>query len=176
MNISIDKTTLIFLVILIGGGLIVGTVALVGSFGAQKTNAIVRYAPRDAEKPKAVITTTDADLGLMKVTEEKTASFTVKNEGSRPLQLFNPQTSCMCTFLTITIDGATSPEWTMSMHNPPSAKEWIGPVAPGSTATIRGIYRPALMPVIGPIERKILVDTNDPEKPTIELTVRATVQ
>lgn len=133
--------------------------------------AAATYAPTDSERPKAVTAATFADLGAMKVKDEKTAEFTIENAGSKPLIVSNISSSCGCTVGRITIDGTTSPEF--SMH---AKGTWQGTVQPGKKAAVTVIYRPYIMPVIGMVTRNVYVQTNDPEHRNLTFSVKATVQ
>lgn len=119
---------------------------------------------------------TSADLGTMKVDEERAASFTITNTStSSVLRIWGVATSCDCAFATLTINGQESEEFNMTMHMPARLKNWIGEVAPGQTATLKVIYRPKVMPVTGPVVRSVVFSTNDPQSPEVEVTVKANV-
>lgn len=49
-------------------------------------------------------------------------------------------------------------------------------IEPSAKAMVRLTYKPSLMPVQGPVARYVKLNTNDPAKPVIELSVHATVQ
>ena len=117
----------------------------------------------------------ERDLGAMEVSEERTAEFLLINTGGAPLQISRVRTSCMCTFAEVVINGSTSPEFNMEMHSTPAMKRWKGTVAPGATAHIRVIYKPSLMPVEGSVGRNVKFRTNDPNRPDVELGIRAFV-
>ncbi|MEK7109641.1 MAG: hypothetical protein AAB876_00305, partial [Patescibacteria group bacterium] len=72
--------------ILIIGLIIFSLVAIVGSYfllvGGQKPQAqITSYSVSDKERPKVEAKTTFFDLGTMKVSEDKSANFKIKNIG-----------------------------------------------------------------------------------------------
>lgn len=113
------------------------------------------------------------DLGRMKVDEERSAEFVLTNNGSGPLKIFNPYTSCMCTFGQIIIGDKKSPEFGMAMHGNPS---WQGVLEPGKIAIAKVIYKPYLMPVQGLVERSFIFKTNDSLNSEVNLTVRAIVE
>lgn len=114
------------------------------------------------------------DLGSMKITDEKTAAFTITNTGNSPLRLWNVTTSCSCTFATITIEKDKTGEF--SMHGGGPLKNWIGEIPPAKNAILSVVYRPSLMPVQGQVSRQVTFDTNDPKNPEITVSINANVQ
>lgn len=148
-----------------------------GSSSSQTANIMQTYSSDDSEKPAITIEPTglSQDLGTIKVSEERTAEFALKNTGSRPLIISRLSTSCMCTFGEIVAGNRVSPRVNMEMHNSTSAKLWQLTLEPNETATARVIYQPALMPVQGPIERVFLFETNDPLRQQVELVIKAFV-
>lgn len=150
--------------------LIVGFVFLVGS-SSNSQPKVASYQISDKEKPKVEVKNPFGDLGEMKVSDQKTLDFTLKNTGDKPLQLSNVSTSCGCTLAQIIIEGKASPEF--GMH---STSNYMTELAPGKEATVRAIYRPYIMPVYGIVEREVYVQTNDPANPKLVFKVRANVQ
>lgn len=141
--------------------------------GEQKPQTLssTSYNLQDKEKPQAEIKETSADLGAMKVSDEKYKDFIVKNIGSRNLVFSNITSSCNCTFGQVIYDGEESPEF--GMH---SQSIYSKEILPGKEAVIRVIYRPFVMPVYGYVEREVYVVTNDPAKSKLTLRVTATVK
>lgn len=161
----------VFLVI---GGVTVSVLILIAFFSVSeskqsKGNAIT-YSVSDRERPKAQISSLFADLGNMKVKDEKTADFIIENVGTKPLRLSKISSSCDCTFGKITIDGKTSPEFGMHSKN-----NWVGTVDPSKKATLSVIYRPYIMPVKGVVTRDVYVGTNDPLNERLTFSVKAIV-
>lgn len=128
------------------------------------------------EPAKVQIFEEDRELGTMLVSDERAAEFVLRNVGGKPLQISQVRTSCMCTFAQVIIDDEESPAFNMEVHNSPSDRRWKGVVEPGFTATVRVIYRPALMPVEGSVARSVKFNTNDPSHTVVELGIHATVQ
>lgn len=149
--------------------IIVGFVLLAGKSDSQ--TKVASYQVSDKERPKVEMEKTFADLGIMKVSEEKAVDFTVKNVGNRPLQLSKVSSSCGCTLGQIIINGKKSPEF--GMH---SKSTYMAELATGKEATVRAIYRPYIMPVYGVVEREVYVQTNDPANPKLIFKVKANVQ
>lgn len=139
----------------------------------QKKNngQIASYKVENVDRPKVFSSIVIADLGAMKMNEEKQAQFIIENKGTKPLQLFNVSSSCGCTVGKISINGTTSPEFGMHAKN-----NWTGTIEPGQSATLQVIYRPYVMPIKGKVTRDVFIQTNDPEKPKLTFTVEATVQ
>lgn len=151
-------------------------VAIVGigfvALNESKSQAqVATYATTASSRPKAVVASTFSDFGTMKVTDEKTAEFTIENTGDKPLQFFKVTSSCGCTFGTITINGIKSPEF--SMH---SKSNWTGELLPRQKASISVIYKPSIMPVKGEVTRTVYVSTNDPDNKELAFSVKAFVE
>ncbi len=146
-----------------------------GVSSPQQANLNQTYGVDDKEKPILVVEPNDMvkDLGNMRVSEERTAEFAIKNTGSQKLAIFNLETSCMCTFGQIVIGESKSPTFGMAGHSNP---KWRGTLEPGQTATAKVIYRPSLMPVQGPVERIFTFKTNDPLNQEINLIIKAFVE
>ena len=161
--------------LLIIGLIIFSLVAIGGSYfflinGQKPQVQIASYSLTDKERPKVEAKTTFSDLGKMKVSEDKSANFKIKNIGQKPLQLNNITSSCNCTFAQVVINGKESDLF--GMHN---ISDFAGEVLPGKEAIIKVTYRPSIMPVYGPVEREVYVSTNDPENPKLIFKVKATV-
>ncbi len=156
-----------------------GILSVVFMFGAYymvsktaKANVAAKaYTKEDASRPKVEIKETLKDMGKMKVSEAKTASFTVKNIGQEPLQLLDISSSCGCTVGKVIYQGYESDEF--GMH---SAGDFDREIAPGTEARVDVIYRPYVMPVYGEVGREVYVSTNDPENPKLVLQVKAYVE
>lgn len=166
---SADKT--IFWII---GGITVIAVFAIGfvAFSESKSQAqVASYEANASSRPRAIIASSFADFGKMKVSDEKTAEFTIENTGDNSLALFKVTSSCGCTFGTISINGQKSPEF--SMH---SKSSWTGDLPPGQKASVAVTYKPSLMPVKGEVTRSVFVSTNDPEKKVLTFSVKAYVE
>jgi len=160
---------LIILGVLFTVGLVVGSYFLLNQ-GSNTAKPIASYQSTDKEKPKVEVKTTFSDLGKMKVSEDKSANFKIKNIGQKSLQLNNVSSSCDCTFGQVVIDGKESEIF--GMHN---VSDFAGEVLPGKEAIIKVTYRPSIMPVYGAVEREVYVSTNDPENPKLVFKVKAIV-
>lgn len=157
------------------------TVFLVGVFvitnssptkSSKTQNLIATYSLNDKERPKAEIKSTSQSMGDMKVSDEKYVDFTVKNTGSKNLQITNMKSSCGCTVGKIVYQGRESQEFGMHSQSVGVLEE----ITPGSQAVIRVIYRPYVMPIYGFVEREVYFDTNDPQNSKITFKVTANVR
>lgn len=159
------------------GGIIIFSLIFVGgaylilSSGNQPQVPIVSYTSNDKEKPVIEAKELSFDMGTIKVVDQKEKIFTIKNIGSKPLQLSNFSTSCGCTAVQFIYQGKTSEEF--SMH---SQKEYVATISPFTEAHIKVIYRPFVMPVYGLVEREAYVSTNDPMNPKLVFKVKSYVK
>lgn len=161
--------------ILVIGLIIFSIAAIVGSYfllvSGQPQTQIVSYSSSDKERPKVEAKNTFSDLGTMKVSEDRSSDFKIKNIGQKPLQLSNVSSSCNCTFGQVVINDKESELF--GMHN---ISDVAGEILPGKEAIIKVIYRPSIMPVYGVVAREVYVSTNDPENPKLVFKVKATVK
>lgn len=162
--------------VLIIGGTILLLIFIVGSYfllagGGTPEVRIASYSSQDKDKPIVEVKKTLVDLGTIKVSDQKETEFTVKNIGTKPLQLSNMSSSCHCTFGQFIYQGKTSQEYGMS-----TVSDVLPEIAPNTEATIKVIYRPYFMPVFGPVEREVYISTNDPNNPKLILQVKTIVK
>ncbi len=112
------------------------------------------------------------DFGSMKVSDERTANFTITNTSESILRLWNIKTSCDCTFASIVISGKETGEF--SMHGG-ALKNWIGEIPAKQTTMLKVTYRPKVMPVQGPVSRQVTFATNDPNNSDMQVSISANV-
>lgn len=124
-----------------------------------------------AQKPVLETLQSSFDFGEIKVSDVKQQDFTLKNTGSKPLQVLNINSSCNCTFGQVIYKDLTSKEY--GMH---AQSGYVTQIAPGDTALVRVTYKPALMPVYGLVEREVYISTNDPTNPKLVFSVKAKVK
>lgn len=108
-------------------------------------------------------------LGKMKVSDEKSHDFVIKNIGKNILSLSDIKSSCMCTAGKVIYKGQESEEF--GMHGGGS----FSGIIPGEEATVRVTYRPFQMPVYGPVEREVSMTTNDPANSQLIFKITANV-
>jgi len=162
------KTIAIFVLICV---LLVAGMVFLTARGEKTEAKFTDYTLTNNERPKIDIPITKIELGEMKVSDVKQADFTITNKGTKPLQIGYINSSCSCTVGQVIYGGKTSREY--GMHDP--GQDLID-VAPNTSAIVRVIYRPAVMPVFGAVEREVYVQTNDPEKKRLVLQVTASVK
>ncbi len=151
-------------------GLLGGIVWFAGRTGV--TNSSTKYAADNANRPIAVLDPASFDFGTINATNEEMKTVTLRNDGRSPLEITHVTTSCDCTFASIKLaDGTISPEFSMHGH-----ETWNQAIAPGESAAVTVIYRPAIMPVTGRVTRGINIQTNDPITPIVTISFEATVQ
>lgn len=163
------KTIIISLLVIVS--FVVG-MAFILTAGQKTPPPTATFSSQAADRPQAEIGQALFDLGEIKVSDVKQQDFSLKNIGNRPLQIFNVNSSCGCTAGQIIYRGVTSKEY--SMHAQGSG--YVADIAPGDEAVIRLIYRPAVMPVYGPVEREVYVSTNDPQKSRLVFSIKAVVK
>lgn len=150
-------------------------VLIVGSYLLLNTPAkpqpkVLSYTSQDKEKPIAEVKENFKDLGTIKVKDTQESVFTIKNTGTKTLQLSNINSSCGCTAGQIIYNGKTSKEY--SMH---SQSEDVFEIKPQTEAQIKVTYRPFTMPVYGLVEREVYITTNDPANAKLIFKVKAVV-
>lgn len=101
--------------------------------------------------------------------EKATKSFTIRNDGTDLLKLFNVRTSCHCTLARVSINGVESQGFGMS-----GVSSWSGEVSPGKEAKLIVVFDQKFHGPqgVGPINRFVSVETND--KNTSKLTFTLT--
>ena len=160
---------IIIISLFIFSAVVVGFVLFFTS-GQKPEPATATFSAQDSDIPKAEITQTFFDIGEIKVSDVKQQDYTLKNTGTKPLQILNVNSSCGCTSGQIIYNGEASKEY--SMH---SQGGFVTEIAPGDTATVRLTYRPATMPVYGVVEREVYVTTNDPTNQKLIFSIKAKV-
>ena len=139
--------------------------------GQTPTPATASFSTQGTDRPKAEMAQTSFALGEIKVSDVKVQDYSLKNVGTKPLQILNVNSSCGCTAGQIIYQGKTSKEF--SMHR---QSGYVTEIASGETATIRLTYRPASMPVYGLVEREVYVTTNDPANEKLIFSITAKVK
>lgn len=161
------------IIILIVGGLIVFTIGFVFLFSVNQkpTPGASFYSVSDSNRPKTETPNSSFDFGEIKVSDVKKQDFTLRNTGTKSLQILNINSSCNCTFGQVIYKDLTSKEF--GMHE---QSGYVTEIAPGDSASVKVIYRPALMPVYGFVEREVYLTTNDPANQRLVFSIKATVK
>ena len=151
------------------------TILLIVAFGVgvaytlntKKDEVLAEYSETDSEKPSIVFDKTEYDFGNLTPTSVETVTFIVSNLGAKPLKITDFKTSCGCTSVVVTIDGTKSSIFSMHTNS-----NWIGEIVPGSDAEIEVTYDATVHPAEGDVERFVYFNTNDPENPNPELSIK----
>jgi hypothetical protein len=101
--------------------------------------------------PHAVFTVTRKELGAVKAGASVSLAFPVRNDGDRPLRLLSVDGDCGCI-----------------------TAEYPRTVPAGRSAEIRARFEP-LAPWDGPVEKGLVVRSDDPAQPEIKLAIVANV-
>lgn len=99
-------------------------------------------------------------------------TFTITNEGSAPLKLYEVKTSCTCTTAQLKTADQTSKKFAMHDRNTD-----VFEVQPQETAELVITFDPAFHGPsgVGPASRVVTINTNDVENPTLTFQLMANV-
>ena len=154
-------------------GFILGIVILIGGSYALLSLGNTTSKIESSSNVKVVTGETDYDWGTIGINDGKVrATYTIKNDGTEPLKIFNVVTSCACTTAQIKIGDTTSPEF--GMH---TKSQYVSEISPGKTAEVIATYDPAFHGPsgVGAISREITMETNDKSNPQLVFTAEANV-
>ena len=158
------------LVIIIG---ILTAVILFGGIFVVSSMTVASQISSSVNAKAYVTDPTSYDFGTIPMNKGNVAkTFTIKNKGTDILKLYNVKTSCHCTRAYVTIDNVESPRFGMD-----NLSSWTGDVAPGKEAKLTAVFDPAFHGPqgVGPINRFVLVETNDKSNAKITFTLTGTV-
>jgi hypothetical protein len=122
---------------------------------------------------KAVVGENSLDWGEFGINEgDKSAFFTIKNEGPDPLQLSNVITSCACTTAQLIMGDKQSPAF--GMHN---KSAYVFEVPAGQEAQVKVVFDPLFHGPngVGAISREVKISTNDLAHPELKFMVSGVV-
>lgn len=102
--------------------------------------------------------------------------YLIKNIGDKPLEIANLATSCMCT--KVFAKGPFGESEKVSMKGMSKPSSWKGELKSGEEGKIVAVFDPAFHGPggIGPISRTVSFETNDSEKPYVELLFEGNVR
>lgn len=163
-NKTIVICLLLFIVAIVGISVILTT-------GQKVPPPKTAYSAADSNRPVAETPDGIFDFGEIKVSDVKEKDFTLKNTGTKPLQILNINSSCGCTAGKIIHNNSETKEY--GMH---TQSGYLTDILPGTEAKVRVIYRPFQMPVYGVVEREVYVTTNDPQREKLVFAVKAYVK
>lgn len=154
-------------------GIVLTTLVLLGGvvyFGAQMGATTEVLASTEVETQVDEMRhdwgTIDINGGIVSKT------FTIENSGTEPLQLYDVQTSCMCTTAQLKTKDNSSKKF--GMHEKTRS---IFEVAPGETAELIIEFDPNFHGPsgVGPISRTVTISTNDANNPGLAFQLSANV-
>ena len=98
-----------------------------------------------------------------------THSYKIRNSGDKDLEVANIVTSCMCTQAFVKGPFGEGPKSGMKGMSKPSA--WKGIFKPGEEGELIAVFDPAFHGPqgVGSISRSVSFETNDPDRPYVEL-------
>lgn len=115
---------------------------------------------------KIVLEPQEWDAGDISMANGKySRAVTVKNSGDAPLKIIGMQTSCMCTSVSLAVNGEKSPSFGMPGHGG-RLPLWDGmEIAPGAEGQLEIIFDPLAHgpDATGKVVREIYLRTNDPK-------------
>ncbi|MEK7189527.1 MAG: DUF1573 domain-containing protein [Patescibacteria group bacterium] len=149
-----DKNTKIFLaiiIVLVIGGISAAVVATMKEKGGNGT-------------AKLTLETTGFDWGDVSMAAGLAKkNIKIQNTGTGDLKISKFTTSCMCTKVTLEVNGRRSPDFGMPGHGDSGPAFWSETIKPGDSGTLEIIFDPnAHGPeATGPITRAIYIYSND---------------
>lgn len=164
MNIDPIILGIIIITIVVVGGIVIAIAASGGT-------AIENYKVTDTVRPSLEVSERNFDFGKIKLAEIKIKEIEIKNSGNKPLVVSHVFTSCDCTFAQFVINGEASERFSMQRD-----QKWLGEIQPNTSATLKIIYEPRLMPVKGNVSRSVLFKSNDPQNPSVNINFTAYVE
>lgn len=96
--------------------------------------------------------------------------FMVKNIGDKKLEIANLATSCACSKVFLRAKNGDGPKAGMKGMSAPT--DWKGSLEPGEEGQVVAVFDPAYHGPqgVGPISRIVSFETNDPDRPYVELS------
>jgi len=150
----LDETTLVeVLESLLGGGQLatagpIHAIHEIAPSRAPLTGSLAEGPPPDIE-----VSSTYYDFGSVHPSEEVIQEFTVRNLGQGDLAVTSFYTTCGCT----------------------TADLSAGIIPPGGQATLTIYFDPDFHEVVGEVERGVIIESNDPDEPVVEIWLHGIV-
>lgn len=154
-------------------GIVIISYLLFGFFSSQKKPEI-KYSRGDENAPRIQIEPEFYDFGEVSVRKGTvTALLTVKNVGKNDLIIDYMETSCMCTEVSLIVDGKESPKFGMRMHGTNPVNWWEN-LTSGEEAKLKVYYNPRVHSELrGALTRIITIHSNDPWNSKKEVRIEA---
>lgn len=163
-------STKTIILLTIGFFIMIFGMAYLSTKGQVPTPEKQNYTKESIDRPRAEVLESFKDIGEMKVSEVKEVSFSLKNVGNKPLQILNINSSCNCAFGKVLYKDIETKQFGMHKQS-----GYVTSIEPGDSAIIKVIYKPAIMPVYGPITRDVYISTDDPENSKLVFTIKTFV-
>ncbi len=124
-----------------------------------------------AEEPRITVTPSSHDFGTVPRVLQ-TVSIEVRNDGEANLEITWIKTSCVCTSVVLRVGGRSSPEFI----GPEPQVSWNGEtLLPGQNGYLDVVYDPTVFSDSGSVTRAIYIQSNDPNRPEVQVTITAYV-
>lgn len=161
-------------VIVLAGGYLIAA-RWTGSTDGAVSSAAGVPASSQVGPPTLTISPTVYDLG--QISQAKgivTVEMAVASAGAGDLVIQEMETSCGCTRAALVVDGRAGPWFGMRGHGDwPTG--WSARLRPGQRATLRVQYDPDAHGIYrGPIDRVVVIYSNDPRQPQAEVRLTGT--
>lgn len=159
-NVKVFLGIIIFSLIMIIGAVMILSGSSVGKVSLQKQTGVKIEVSED----KFSFDEIDYDGGNV------SHGFKIKNIGDKDLVVANIITSCMCTKAFMKGPFGEGPKSGMKGMSKPS--DWKGVLKVSEEGEIVAVFDPAFHGPsgVGPLSRNVSFETNDPDKPYVELT------
>lgn len=124
-----------------------------------------------AEEPKIGVEPSSYNFGTVPRVLQ-TVSIEVRNDGEANLEITWMKTSCDCTSVVLRVGGRSSPEF---IGREPQVS-WNGEtLLPGQHGYLDVAYDPTMFSDSGPVTRAIYIQSNDPNRSEVQVTLTAYV-
>ncbi|MBI4036330.1 DUF1573 domain-containing protein [Candidatus Daviesbacteria bacterium] len=167
-----NTTTKIVIAIVIFSAVLVGGAAYFLAGSSSSKPVLEKTTGAKLETPELSFDFKDIAFGGGIVTH----AFPIKNLGDKDLQIANMATSCMCTKVFLKTQSSEGPR--AGMKGMSKQNSWTGTLKPGEVGEIVAEFDPAFHGPsgVGPVDRVVSFETNDPDKPYIELSFKGIVK
>lgn len=113
-----------------------------------------RVVPSDQPQPDIELPVVEYDFGVIPSGPGNVSQvFYIQNTGTEPLEISNVVTSCGCTRALLSSSL----------------------IPPGTRANLTAIFDPDYHDTVGPVKRVVWLETNDPDRPVVEVSFTANV-
>jgi len=124
-----------------------------------------------AEEPRIDVTPSSHDFGTVPRVLQ-TVSIEVRNDGEANLEITWIKTSCVCTSVVLRVGGRSSEPF----QGPEPQVSWNGEtLLPGQKGYLDVEYDPTVFSDSGSVTRAIYIQSNDPNRPEVQVTITAYV-